>query len=133
MTHFVLLASSFMMIGTHMIAIYAFSGPILLQYVYVIGSFTSIWNHSTTCASAQWTDRVAMFVGLCVDLWYIAHLAVIAEAIVVGVLIGCSLVSYGCGKRMGSILLHVYSHMFVCLSHFSLLLFYHCTSAWPTN
>jgi hypothetical protein len=128
MANFILLASSFMMIGTHMIAIYAFSGPILLQYVFVIGSFTSIWNHSTTCIAACWTDRIVMCVGLCVDIWFIIHLPFKDEAIVVGVLIGCSVVCYACGKRLGSLLLHLYSHMFVCLSHFSLLVFYHCST-----
>ena len=128
MTNYILLASSFAMIGTHLMAIYAFSGPILLQNVYVIGSLTSIWNHSTACSAACWADRFVMCVGLCVDLWFIAHHPVKEEAIVVGVLIGCSVVCYACGKRLGILLLHVYSHMFVCVSHFSLLIFYHCSS-----
>jgi len=127
MTNYILLASSFMMIGTHLMAICAFSGPILLQNVYVIGSLTSIWNHSTACSAACWADRFVMCVGLVVDLWFIVHLPVKEEAIVVGVLMGCSVLCYACGKGLHRLLLHVYSHMFVCLSHFSLLLFYHCS------
>ena len=73
MVNFILLASSFMMTVTHLIAIYSFAGPVLLQNLYVIGSYTSIWNHSTTLSAALWTDRIVMFLGflLTSGLFYI--------------------------------------------------------------
>ncbi len=127
MVNFILLASSFMMTVTHLIAIYNFAGPVLLQNLYVIGSYTSIWNHSTTLSAALWTDRIVMFVGFLVDLWFIFHLSNKEGAIIVGVFTVFSLICYALGKKLGSILFHLFSHMFVCLSHFSMLLFYHCS------
>jgi hypothetical protein len=46
--------------------------PLALQLTYVLGPIAGVWNHGTTSAAARWTDRIAMVVGLGVDLYYVA-------------------------------------------------------------
>ena len=133
MANRILFASACVMLLAHVLALYCFSAPVILQYLYVIGSYTSVWNHGTTCRAALWSDRFVMLAGFVVDVWFIWGLKDYnTEGVVlVSVFVSLSLVCYAFAKSRRKTdgvwgdILHVYSHMFVCLSHFSLLLCYH--------
>lgn len=130
MANHVLFMSSCMMLLLHCIALYAFGAPVILQYVYILGSFTSLWNHGTSCTSARWSDRSVMVVGLGVDIWFIFRLkGSVTCIILLSISTTLSLVSYGCAKRFRAPfanIFHIYSHMFVCMTHFSILLLLYC-------
>lgn len=127
MANSVLFISSCMILATHCIAFYCFNAPIILQYTYILGSYTSLWNHGTSCVVARWSDRLVMLGGLVVDIWFIfcQHKSSSGIALLC-IFTALSIVCYGCAKCLGQPManvFHVYSHMFVCMSHFTMLLF----------
>ena len=46
------------------------NNPILLT-ISVLGVITSIWNHNVTHVLAKYADRIMMFAGFCIDLFFI--------------------------------------------------------------
>ena len=49
---------------------YWFSGPFILQLVYLSGLSTSVWNHGTTNIVALWSDGLMMAIGWGIDLYF---------------------------------------------------------------
>lgn len=43
--------------------------PLTLHLTVIVGCCTSLWNHGSTSATARYTDRAAMCVGLIIDLY----------------------------------------------------------------
>jgi len=75
MSHPVLFLTSLFMWAAHAAAILLYGGPCHLQFFYMLGPCTSIWNHGSDNASAKWLDRVSMLAGFIVDAhWLCQHL-----------------------------------------------------------
>jgi glucose dehydrogenase len=77
--------------------------PLALQLTYVLGPLAGVWNHGTTSAAARWTDRIAMTVGLGVDLYYVAtRLAREGDRAAVACLLALAVLAYASAKCASS-------------------------------
>jgi glucose dehydrogenase len=77
--------------------------PLALQLTYVLGALAGVWNHGTTSAAARWTDRIAMVVGLGVDLYYVAtRLAREGDRAAVVCLLALAVLAYASAKCASS-------------------------------
>lgn len=144
MAHPILHISSWMMMIPHLLTVYWYSGPFILQWSYLCGPSTSVWNHGTTNIFALWSDRLMMTLGCMIDLCFMVMLPW-REGIVVFVFTAAAVASYFCAKftsgserplstkgksltmkeiKLTPSLFHGLAHMFVSLSHFSMLYYY---------
>jgi hypothetical protein len=80
------------------------SNETALQAVYVLGPLAGVWNHGTTSAAARWTDRIAMVVGLGVDLYYVAAARLPREGDRAGVacLLALAVLAYAASRASSS-------------------------------
>lgn len=127
----ILFASAYLMLIFHALAVSLYSGPWALRISYIVGPLTGMWNHGTFSQWAKWADRIAMAIGLCVDVWYIVFLA----DVLVGVLLASAVAFYLWAKAAhvcmakqpmhdlcnASVLLHWLSHAFVTAAHVGFL------------
>jgi 1-acyl-sn-glycerol-3-phosphate acyltransferase len=141
MAHPVLFVTSLCMIVPHLAAVLAFGGPLILQWSYLCGLSTSVWNHGTVNRLAMWCDRIMMTVGCAIDFYFILSLplsdavhllfltimAVTAYAVAKYITGGARAISAD-GRKMTwsevnpwASLCHVVAHVCVCISHYSML------------
>lgn len=153
MGHPLLYLTSWCMIIPHFLAVYAFQGPLILQWSYVCGPSTSVWNHGTTAKLAMLSDRIMMAVGCIIDLYFMSTLALSqarfliflnTAAIAAYVAAKCitggarAITKEGKGLTWADIhpyasACHVLAHAMVSLSHFTMLYYiHHNTSAQDT-
>lgn len=143
MAHPVLFITSLCMIIPHFTAVFTFGGPLILQWSYLSGPSTSVWNHGTVNRLAMWSDRIMMTVGCAIDLYFILSLplsravhlvfltiiAVTAYAVAKYITGGARAISTD-GKKMTwtevnpwASMCHVVAHACVSISHYSMLRF----------
>jgi hypothetical protein len=96
----ILFASAYLMLIFHTLAVSLYGGPWALRISYIVGPLTGMWNHGSTSQWAKWADRIAMAIGFCVDVWYIALLA----DVLVGLLLATAVAFY-----LGAKAVHVYT------------------------
>ena len=58
----------------HYIAVHYYGGPELLQWCYISGIATSVWNHGTVSSVAVWSDRLMMLCGFLIDMYFMSTL-----------------------------------------------------------
>jgi hypothetical protein len=103
-----LLSALLLLVPPHFGAVFYFvKAPRVLRVVYLIGPLTSVWNHGSTSAAAQWTDRAAMSVGCAIDC------CCFRMPLHPGAAVGLYLVA----KHFASTPLHALAHACVSLVH----------------
>ena len=143
MAHPVLFITSLCMFLAHLVSIFTFGAPLILQWSYLCGVSTSVWNHGTVNRFAMWSDRIMMVVGCAIDLYFILSLP-LSQAVHLLSLTMIAVAAYAVGKyitggaRAISVdvkgltwkegnpwasTCHVVAHAFVSLSHCSMLYF----------
>jgi hypothetical protein len=125
----ILFASAYLMLIFHALAVSLYSGPWALRVSYIVGPLTGMWNHGTTSPWAKWADRIAMVMGLFVDVWY---MIIFSADVLAGLLLAAAVALYLCAKAKqeqaqledffnASVFLHWLSHAFVTAAHVSFL------------
>jgi hypothetical protein len=144
MAHPLLLISSLTMTIPHFVAVHWFSGPFILQLLYLSGLLTSVWNHGTTNIVALWSDRLMMMIGCGIDFCYM-YMLPWDQGAVIFVLVIASVACYHCAKVISASeknkwkegraltmkeldliqsLFHLLAHMFVSMAHVFMLYWY---------
>lgn len=147
MTNRVLYFTSWVMMMLHYAAVGLFfrSSPVLLQWLYLCGPWTSAWNHGTTSFVAKWADRSLMAVGCVLDIYFVCSLLISfippLPAIFVLANIAMALLAYACAKRTASAPIpdkarqnafHSMAHAFITAANLSLLYFIHMLLSLPS-
>ena len=134
MGHPVLYRTSWCMVVSHLLAVLDFEGPLLLQWSYMCGPSTSVWNHGTTSRLAVWSDRAMMTMGCLLDFYFMATLAV-SRTVVLLALNVAAVTAYVLAKRITktsagqasmyvrATACHVMAHALVTCSHCVMLYF----------
>lgn len=95
-------------------------------YMILLGSCTSIWNHSTTSILAQTIDRTVMRIGVFVDIYLILFISDYSIQLLcfyllsgaIGLYLISKLVIYiSCETTELSNFFHVMSHIYITLVH----------------
>lgn len=143
MGHPVLFITSLCMIIPHLAAVCMFGGPLCLQWSYICGPSTSVWNHGTTNRLAMWCDRIMMAVGCVIDFYFMSSLHT-SQAVLLLISTVMALTAYAVAKYItGGVraisaqgksltwvevnpyatMCHITAHTMVSISHYSMLYF----------
>ena len=143
MGHPVLFITSLCMIIPHLAAVCMFGGPLCLQWSYICGPSTSVWNHGTTNRLAMWSDRIMMTVGCTIDFYFMSTLHT-SQAVQILVLTIAAVTAYVVAKYITggareisaegknltwadvnpwATMCHIVAHTMVSISHYSMLYF----------
>lgn len=153
MAHPALFITSWLMTIPHFWAVFFLGGPLILQWSYISGPCTSIWNHGCTNRLAMWSDRFMMAGGCLLDVAWVLFTLTLEEAIFT---LGATCCAVGCylmaknstgwqravsehGKALKwkdinpqATIWHTIAHGMVCTSHFSILYFTKRHSEYPS-
>jgi hypothetical protein len=99
MAHPTLFITFLIMMILHFVAKCWFSGLIVLQWAYLSGPSTSVWNHGTMNTVALWSDRSMMTIGFLIDLYFMYKLPM-NEGAIVFIFTATAFASYLCAKFM---------------------------------
>lgn len=149
MAHPLLFITSLGMIISHFIALYLFKGPLILQWSYISGPSTSIWNHGLISSFALWSDRIMMTAGCLIDLYFMETLPW-GNKIIVLVTTSAAIICFFIAKVMSGFeipskllrfseiqwipsLFHASSHVFISISHYCMLSFIQSQSRSHTD
>lgn len=141
MAHPVLYMTSWFMVAFHFAAVFRFDGPLILQWSYLCGPSTSVWNHGTTCNLAMLCDRAMMTVGCMIDVFFASKLVIYQAGLVLFSNVA-AIAAYASAKKFfngdqalapdsekvtspGATACHVVAHITVTCSHCGMLYFLH--------
>lgn len=146
MAHPALFITSWLMTLPHFWAVLCFGGPLALQWSYISGPCTSIWNHGCTDKTAMLADRLMMTLGCLLDLYYIMQELTQQQQIASTCATILAVAAYLMAKKSSGFrravtdkgqalewkdinvtatFWHSTAHLMVCVSHFSVLYFIH--------
>lgn len=127
------LVTSIIMLIIHIYLIIVFEPvPLLLQITFIVGCMTSILNHALGGTKAKMIDRIMMFFGFFIDLYYIQTLPFKNKILVVSILIS-SVMFYFIAKLMNMYVIqkdvnmlvsnfyHIVAHITITITHYFLL------------
>lgn len=136
----VLHCTSWCMVVVHGFAIREFQGPLVLQWCYLCGPLTSVWNHGTTTKLAMFADRIMMHVGCMIDFYFMSTLALSQSMLLlfsnlaaITAYVGAKWIAAGMSEEGKADIspnpfattCHITSHAMVSFSHYNMLYFMH--------
>lgn len=121
MANLMLLQSSIACGAIHFIALVCVPFvPLYFEWMILMGIFTSVWNHATTCAVAKKTDRFMMIIGITIDLYMLIPLND-KKCTVPALLLFGSIVLYFVAKISRNDSYHAFAHVVLTLTHLLIL------------